>query len=47
VAWLTDHGITALDQVTAAHVRAYLVDLQDRGLADRTRHHHASAGFAV
>jgi len=43
VVWLTAHNITTLAAVKAAHLRAYLVDLQDRGLADRTRHHHASA----
>jgi integrase/recombinase XerD len=43
VAWLTAHNVTALDRVTPTHLRAFLVELQDRGLADRTRHHHASA----
>ncbi len=45
-AWLKEQGISDPAQVTPNHMRAYLVDVQGRGLADTTIHHHASAARA-
>ena len=36
-------GVTDVKGITPDHVRAFLVQLQRRGLSDRTVHHHASA----
>lgn len=47
VTYLTERGITAPEQVKPDTLRAYLVYLQGRGLADRTIHHHASAARAL
>jgi site-specific recombinase XerD len=46
VTWLTAHDVTDLAEVQPDHLRTYLVELQARGLADRTRHHYASAARA-
>ena len=46
LAWLGEHGITDPAAVTAAHIRAWLVELQGRKLADWTVHHHAAAARA-
>ena len=40
-AWLKARGVIAVGQVTAHHIRAYLVSLQHRGLKDTTQHAHA------
>ncbi len=44
--WLNAQDITDPAQVTANHIRAYFVDVQGRGLAATTIHHHASAARA-
>lgn len=46
LAYLTERQITDPTQVTATHIREYLVSLESRQLADRTIHHHASAARA-
>ncbi len=46
VDWLTAHDLQAPQDVTSDQLRAYLVDIQHRGLAPRTVHHHASAARA-
>ena len=43
VAWLTAQGITAAGGITLDLLRAYIVDVQGRGLAPKTIHHHAAA----
>jgi site-specific recombinase XerD len=44
--YFTERQIADPGEVTATHLREYLIALQDRGLADRTVHHHASAARA-
>jgi integrase/recombinase XerD len=46
VDWLKEAGITDPAQVTANHIRAYLVDVQGRDLSATSIHHHASAARA-
>lgn len=41
VDWLGAQGVLGVGQVTAHHIRAYLVSLQQRGLKDTTQHAHA------
>lgn len=41
VARLQEQGIDTPESITPALIRAYLVSLQDRGLADTTQHAHA------
>jgi len=41
VGWLPQHDINCPSGITAHHIRAYLVDLQRRGLRDTTQHAHA------
>ncbi len=41
VAWLQERGVNDAADIKPAHVRAYLVDLQKRGLKDTTQHAHA------
>jgi integrase/recombinase XerC len=41
VEWLGVQGILDVGQITAHHIRAYLVRLQQRGLKDTTQHAHA------
>ena len=43
---LTGLGINDVMGITPDHLRVFLVQLQRRGLADRTIHHHASAAKA-
>lgn len=43
VTWCEAQGVTEIDQLRAAHVRAYLVLLQDSGLAAATVHSTARA----
>jgi site-specific recombinase XerD len=43
VAWLQAHGVTAPAGITLDLLRAYMVDVQGRGLAPKTIHHHATA----
>ncbi len=40
-AWLTDHHVDDVAAITPSHIRAYLVELQRRGLKDTTQHTHA------
>jgi site-specific recombinase XerD len=44
--WLTQRKVTNLAAVSPSLLREYLVDLRERGLGDRTIHHHASASRA-
>ncbi len=46
VDYLTAHGVQDVKSIAPDHLRAFLVSLQRRGLADRTVHHHASAARA-
>lgn len=39
--WLADHGVSDVTGILPAHIRAYLVGLQERGLKDTTQHAHA------
>jgi site-specific recombinase XerD len=41
VKWLGVQGILDVGQITAHHIRAYLVSLQQRGLKDTTQYAHA------
>ena len=41
VGWLQEQGIKSPADITAHHIRAYLVELQRRGLKDTTQHAHA------
>ncbi len=41
VRWLTAQGISRTPEITAHHIRAYLVSLQERNLRDTTQHNHA------
>ena len=41
VEWLSVQGVLGVGQITAHHIRAYLVRLQQRGLKDTTQHAHA------
>ena len=41
--WLVSNGVTAPDELTARHVRAYLAELVGRGLSDSYIHSHARA----
>jgi len=43
VAWLITHGVTTPAGITLDLLRAYIVDVQGRGLAPKTVHHHAAA----
>lgn len=43
LAWLEEQGYTALSDITPERLRAYLIHLQDKGLADRTQHGFARA----
>ena len=43
VDYLAGRDVQGVEGITADHLRAFLVQLQDRGLADTTVHHHASA----
>ena len=40
-AWLKGQGVQDVGHITPGHIRAYLVDLQTRGLKDTTQHAHA------
>ena len=42
VTWLTAHGVTTVTGITLELLREYIVDVQGRGLAPKTVHHHAS-----
>lgn len=41
VGWLQRCGINSPEEITSHHIRAYLVELQRRGLRDTTQHAHA------
>ncbi|MHB1295302.1 MAG: tyrosine-type recombinase/integrase [Anaerolineae bacterium] len=41
VGWLAARHIRGVRQITPTHIRAYLVDLQHRGLKDTTQHAHS------
>jgi site-specific recombinase XerD len=41
VSWLQKQGIKSPEEITAHHIRAYLVGLQRQGLKDTTQHAHA------
>jgi len=41
VAWLANDGVSDVTAITPAHVRAYLVSLQRRGLKDTSQHANA------
>lgn len=41
--WLQEHGVNSPQEIRPDHIRAYLVDLQRRGLKDTTQHAHARA----
>jgi site-specific recombinase XerD len=41
VGWLQRCGVNSPEEITAHHIRAYLVELQRRGLKDTTQHAHA------
>jgi len=43
VTWLTAKNVTTLTGITPDLLRAYVVELQGRGLAAKTVHHHAAA----
>lgn len=43
LAWLEEKGCTLLIDITPERLRAYLIHLQDKGLADRTQHGFARA----
>ena len=43
VSWLHQQGVRRVDEITAHHFRAYLVDLQSQGLKDTTQHAQARA----
>jgi integrase/recombinase XerC len=43
IGYLTEQGLKDLASITSDYLRAFLVQLQNRGLADTTIHHHASA----
>ena len=38
VGWLRRQGINSPEEITARHIKAYLVELQRRGLKDTTQH---------
>lgn len=41
VRWLQAQRVSSPEEITSNHIRAYLVDLQVRGLRDTTQHAHA------
>jgi len=41
VQWLGELDVATVQEITASHIRTYLVSLQDRGLKDTTQHAHA------
>ena len=41
VGWLQQQAVNSPQELTAHHIRAYLVELQRRGLKDTTQHAHA------
>ncbi len=41
--YLHQHGVTAPETITPQHIRGFLTELQERGLADTTQHMHARA----
>jgi site-specific recombinase XerC len=43
IEYLAERGVQNVDGMTTDHLRAFLVCLQNRCLADTTIHHHASA----
>jgi site-specific recombinase XerD len=43
VAWLRERGVGDVTEITPDHLRAWYIELRQRGLAKRTIHHHASA----
>jgi site-specific recombinase XerD len=43
VTWLTHHDVTTAGGITIDLLRAYIADVQGRGLAPKTVHHHAAA----
>jgi integrase/recombinase XerD len=43
VTWLAAHDVTTPAGITLAILRAYIADVQGRGLAPKTVHHHAAA----
>lgn len=38
VGWLEQQGINSSEEISAHHIKAYLVELQRRGLKDTTQH---------
>lgn len=43
VSWLAEQQVNTMAGITATLLRSYIVDVQGRGLAPKTVHHHASA----
>ena len=43
VDWLEDHAILAPQDLTASHIRRFLIEREEAGRAPRTVHHHAAA----
>lgn len=41
--WLQGHGVASIMQITANHIRLYMLGLQERNLKDTTQHAHARA----
>ena len=41
VGWLQQHGVNSPEEITSHHIRAYLAQLQRRGLNDTTQHAYA------
>jgi site-specific recombinase XerD len=43
IKWLSENGVTAPEEITARHVRAYLSDMAGRGMSDSYINNHARA----